>query len=533
MDGITVLRSLQSDFIKRLSSGCLLHCPTEGQHSELTVISGERLKQLREFCWQMAEKYKRVSPVRDVFLNFLKGKLGEEVVKERLGDLITEVDYEKRLGGDGKIDFTLTSDSAIGIEVKSRHGSIDRVRWSISSEEVEKNAVVVCIFIQEEVSEAQSEYHLFLAGFLPTQMIKLKTGRIAFGIDQLLYGGGLCSYLEQLKIHHFSNLYRKKYPSYQHISTYKLSDNYPNYTIVHEDKKASNQLDINQGDEYFDQGEYDAAIASYNMILQLKKNDIDIYYKRGLARYKLGDYQGAIVDFTQVINVNHNYVNAYNKSGLARYHLGDYEGAIADFTQAIRINPYDAILYMNRGYIRSNIGDNQGAVEDYTEAIKINPNYHNHQSSDNLVKNHFHADILIQSIEINANDAVGYKNRGNARYDLGDYQGAIVDYTQVININPDDADAYYNRGNARYDLEDYQGAIVDYTQVININPDDADAYYNRGNARYNLGNKQEAIVDFQKSTDLYRQAGKLAAHKNVREKILELEIEESLDILTF
>ena len=197
MDWITLLRSLQSDFIKRLTSGCLLHCETEGQYSELTIISGERLKTLRAFCWQMAEKYKRVSPVRDVFISYLKGKLGEEVVKERLADFITEVDYEKRFGGDGKIDFTLTSNPAIGIEVKSRQGSIDKVRWSISSEEVEKNAVVVCILIQEEVNEAQSEYHLFLAGFLPTRMIKLKTGKISFGIEQLLYGGGLWYYLEQ------------------------------------------------------------------------------------------------------------------------------------------------------------------------------------------------------------------------------------------------------------------------------------------------------------------------------------------------
>ena len=72
MDWITLLRSLQSDFLNRLTSSCLLHCEIEGQHSELTIISGDRLKSLREFCWLMAEKYKRTSPVRDVFINNLK-----------------------------------------------------------------------------------------------------------------------------------------------------------------------------------------------------------------------------------------------------------------------------------------------------------------------------------------------------------------------------------------------------------------------------------------------------------------------------
>ena len=206
MDWTTPLRSQQADFIQRLKSGCVLHCATEGQHSELTVISGERLKQLRDFCWEMAEKYKRMSPVRDVFINNLNGKLGEAVVKARLAGLVTEVDYEKRLSGDGKVDFRLTSDPSIGIQVKARkarHGSIDSVQWWIDQEEITKNAVLVCILIQEEVDEAQTEYNLIIAGFLPTEIIELSNGKVSVGIDELLYSGGLRSYLESFQVEDF------------------------------------------------------------------------------------------------------------------------------------------------------------------------------------------------------------------------------------------------------------------------------------------------------------------------------------------
>lgn len=203
---MTLLESQQIDFIQRLKSqrlksGHLLHCDIEGQHSELTVISGERLTQLRKFCCYMAEKYKRNSPVQQVFLNNLKGKLAEEVVKYRIVDLVNEVDYEKRFGGDGKVDFTLTSSPDIGIQVKLRQGDVNRVRWSISSEEIEKNAVLVCVLIQEEVSEAQREYNLILAGFMPTDNLKINNHKpIKLGIKNLLYTGGLRSYLEQLQI---------------------------------------------------------------------------------------------------------------------------------------------------------------------------------------------------------------------------------------------------------------------------------------------------------------------------------------------
>lgn len=202
MDWTTTLRAQQDDFIQRLRSGQFLHSEIEGQHSELTVISGEKLEKLRYFCWEMAEKYKRMSSVRDVFINNLKGKLGEEVFKVRLAEYVTEVDYEKRLGGDGKVDFTLTSDPSVGIQVKARHGSIDTVRWSISLEELEKNSILFCVWIKEDVSEAQAEYHIITAGFLPTNIIQQKliigNHSTSVTIKDLLYCGGLRSHLNTI-----------------------------------------------------------------------------------------------------------------------------------------------------------------------------------------------------------------------------------------------------------------------------------------------------------------------------------------------
>jgi tetratricopeptide (TPR) repeat protein len=550
MDWIPLLRHLQSDFISRLKSGCLLHCEAEGQHSELTIISGERLRQLRGFCWKMAEKYKRVSPVRDVFISFLKGKLGEEVVKERLADFITEVDYEKRLGGDGNIDFTLTENSVIGIEVKSRYGSIDKVKWSVSSDEVQKNSVIVCILIKEEVNEAQSEYHLFLAGFLPTQMIKLKTGRIAFGIEQLLYGGGLRFYLEE-KLKSSKHNFQKQIKHKHHQN--KMKDD----TLICDDEDL-NFILVKLGDENLAKGEYDAAISAYSQALQVQPYDAEVYYKRGNAYYNKEDYPAAITDYIQVININPNYIQAYNKSGNARYYMGDYEGAIAEYTHVITIHPDDAFAYRNRAYVRSCIGDNQGAIEDYTEAIRINPQFDNiekqvgnsgylllgnqpqlngnRDSENQYIPSNIHVlpqENEVNLNEVNLNDSVDFKQRGNFHYEFGDYQRAIVDYTQAIVLNIHDIDAYYHRGNCYSQLGNKQAAIDDYTQVISINYSHGDAYYHRGNCRYELGDKQGTIEDFQKASDIYRKTGRLAEHKNVCERILDLQIEDSLDILQF
>ncbi len=106
---------------------------------------------------------------------------------------------------------------------------------------------------------------------------------------------------------------------------------------------------------------------------------------------------------------------------------------------------------------------------------------------------------LPSYIKINPNSADAYNNRGLARSDLGDKQGAIADYNQAITLDPKNALAYNNRGVVRSDLGDKQGAIADYNQAITLDPNYALAYNNRGFVYYDLNNKQNAIDDWQTS----------------------------------
>ncbi|MBD2566568.1 tetratricopeptide repeat protein [Anabaena lutea] len=489
MDWTTPLKAQQTDFIQRLKSSDFLHCDKQGQHSELTVISGERLKQLRDFCWEMVRKYKPNDP-KNYFINNMKGKLGEEVVKTRLGNFVTEVDYEKRVGGDGKVDFTLASDPEVGIQVKARNGKFDEIKWTISQEEIEKNAVLVCILIQEEVSEAQNEYNLILAGFLPTKMITSIDGKALVGIDELLYSGGLRCYLKSL---------------------------------------ASSEADeyMRLGNECRDREDYRGAVNYYSQVLQLQPNNVDAYNQRGRAMYYLGDTQGGIEDFNQAIRINPNYAHSYYRRGVVRSELGDKQSAIEDYTQAIKIDPNFAYAYYVRGIAHSKLGDRQSAIEDYTQTIKIDPNFAYAYYKRGVARNELGdkqraIEDYTQAIKIDPNSTDAYYNRGIARYQLGDKQNAIEDYTQAININPNFAYAYYARGIARYQLGDKQRAIEDYTQAININPNFALAYNNRGIARSNLGNKQSAIHDFQKAADIYKREGKEKNYQDAMERIRKL-----------
>ena len=95
-----------------------------------------------------------------------------------------------------------------------------------------------------------------------------------------------------------------------------------------------------------------------------------------------------------------------------------------------------------------------------------------------------------------------YVNRGNAKYDLQDFRGAIQDYSKAIELDPSYAVAYFNRGNAKYDLQDYIGAIQDYSKAIELDPSYFKAYYNRGITKYFLNDIDGACLDWSKAGEL-------------------------------
>ena len=126
-----------------------------------------------------------------------------------------------------------------------------------------------------------------------------------------------------------------------------------------------------------------------------------------------------------------------------------------------------AETYFMWGYTKSDLGDYKGAITDYTHAIRLNPDH-----------------------------ATAYYNRGIAKSDLGQHFAAIADYDIAIRLNPDYATAYNNRGVVRSKLGQHFAAIADYDIAIRLNPDDADTYYNRGIAKSDLGQHFAAIADY-------------------------------------
>lgn len=82
------------------------------------------------------------------------------------------------------------------------------------------------------------------------------------------------------------------------------------------------------------------------------------------------------------------------------------------------------------------------------------------------------ADLALRQFEraiaLNPDGAVLYANRGGAKLQLGDREGAIADCSLAIAKNPVCVEAWLNRAQGRAEAGDWKGAARDYERALKL-----------------------------------------------------------------
>ena len=107
-----------------------------------------------------------------------------------------------------------------------------------------------------------------------------------------------------------------------------------------------------------------------------------------------------------------------------------------------------------------------------------------------------------KAINIKADYAEAYYNRGNVLQDLKRIEEALSSYDKAININPNDPKAYVNRGVTLNELKRYEDALSNYDHAIQLKPDHAEAFFNRGIVFEKLKLLEKALSSYDKAIRL-------------------------------
>jgi len=301
----------------------------------------------------------------------------------------------------------------------------------------------------------------------------------------------------------------------QHIFGKKASEEYDVvvlgtiFTLINSitNIECSKVINYQEGIIAFEQGDYDAAISAFEIVLEFNnvfarenvhninldvdnKTSLDTHYYLSLAYVRKGDNTNAS---KQVFIL-----------GVGYGKLGQHEKAISYFEKAIEFNPNYAEAYLCIGAAYCQLEQPKKAIKYLEKVIKLDPNlglaYHTLGSAYCQLRQDKKAiTYLEKAIELNLNFAGDYYNLGSAYYGLRQYEKAITYFEKAIKLDPNCAESYNALGVAYNKLRQPQKAITYFEKAIEVNPNYAGAYYNLGIAYNGLRQYEKARTYFEKS----------------------------------
>ena len=160
----------------------------------------------------------------------------------------------------------------------------------------------------------------------------------------------------------------------------------------------------NEGISFYNQGELEKAMSSFDASIRLNPEFYQAYYNRGVILLEIDDYIAAIKDFNYVIEKSPTSL-AYYSRGRAEYEQGNIDFALADYSMAIDLDETNYLAYYYRASIYFDRKEYDKSLEDLNWAIFSNANY-----------------------------AYAFNDRGSVYLMLNEYDKSIKDYQEAIRL---------------------------------------------------------------------------------------------------
>jgi Flp pilus assembly protein TadD len=176
------------------------------------------------------------------------------------------------------------------------------------------------------------------------------------------------------------------------------------------------------------------------------KLEDDKNLSKGIDLYSEGKYDAAIESFNKVIEKFPDNIEGYYNLGLSYLRKGDIDQAISSFEKAADLNPEALPIFLALGESYFNKGEIEKAEESYLQAIKIDPE-----------------------------KSQPHYNLGIVYYKTDKIEKALLSFDKCIELDPENSTAHYQAGLASIKYGDFERAIKYFEKFLELEPEAPEA----------------------------------------------------------
>ena len=265
------------------------------------------------------------------------------------------------------------------------------------------------------------------------------------------------------------------------------------------------------GQRALERGDLDSAIRFMEQANQVEPNAADIIYAMGEIQRLQGDYQAAIDSYNQAIDANPRFSPAYLGLALANLALNRTEGVAQDLDTAIEYDDQYGEAYLQRAAFWLSQGELDAAQQDLDSAEELLPDsawLPLYRSEIALANNDPEAALEFAE-KANQTDQTllpGYLVLGKALLANGSYSDAAKKLEIYTLYVPEDAQGWLALGQAFAGRDLYVEAQEALSQAIELDENLAEAYVARGMVFVELDQGQQAVNDLLRASRIERRS---------------------------
>lgn len=279
---------------------------------------------------------------------------------------------------------------------------------------------------------------------------------------------------------------------------------------------------IQNGNRFVQQHQYEEAIAEYDKILKEHPYFPDAEFYKGLTRFRQKDIERAAQHFANALkiypdhpkarkgldNVTKQFLNAGNKS----YKRGDLGKAKSYYEKALSFDSTFYLAYFQLGVLEKKQGNSKMAISYLNKVLEIKPD---HEKTWFTLGTAFESDgntdeAIVhynKAIEINPGYSKAYGNLGKLFTEKQDYKQAEDVLKTVTQIDPSYADGFMRLGLLYIAQENYKDAVEPLLTSTNLDDKDFSKFFNLASAYNHLGDWNNASKAAQSCVELKQKFG--------------------------